>query len=87
MEVMVCIADHEMVKSGSYIVACPDGWQWSPLELAHPAWKIVKVPITVIECEALCDRTRFSIDVAGLAANMTAQAFRALVRDSGFKPK
>jgi len=41
----------------------------------------------MIECEALCDRGRFSIDVRGLAKMMPAQEFRALVRDSGFKPK
>lgn len=87
MELLICIADHETVRAGSYISCQPDGSWWSPAEIGNPDWLIVKTPITMIECEALCDRNRFSIDVKGLSSEMTAQAFRALVRDSGFEPK
>ncbi len=70
------------ITDGTYLCACPDGHEFSERELAHPDWMIVSVPLTMVECEALCDRERFSIDVDGLEPSMDADVFRALIRDN-----
>lgn len=45
--------DAERIHAGEVIVYKPDGWAWSPKELAHPDWVIVRVPITKSEAESL----------------------------------
>lgn len=39
-------ANHHPMFVGEWEVlcVCPDGWQWSPVELAHPDWRMVRLP-------------------------------------------
>lgn len=40
-------------KTGDVIAVCPDGWNWSIAERTAPFWRIVRVPLTAVECDAL----------------------------------
>lgn len=43
----------EHFKAGDVIGFVPDTHQFSPLELQFPSWRMMKVPLTQTECEAL----------------------------------
>ena len=34
----------KLPKRGDVVVACPDGWPWSPAERTAPFWTIVRCP-------------------------------------------
>lgn len=61
-------------KAGDVVVVCPDGWEWSQMELSSPAWKIIKMP--GVDPAALNDLVRIGngrrrdrkIDLSGPAA-------------------
>jgi hypothetical protein len=40
-------------RAGNVIAACPDGWQWSQMEIENPAWRVVRVNLTDVEKTAL----------------------------------
>ncbi len=44
--------------AGDVIVACPDGWAWTKTELTNPDWRIIRVPLTQTECDALTSMER-----------------------------
>lgn len=33
-----------LLQAGDVVVVMPDGWKWSAVELAHPEWRIIKIP-------------------------------------------
>lgn len=43
----------EHFKAGDVICFVPDSHQFSSIELRHPSWRMMKVPLTQTECEAL----------------------------------
>lgn len=46
-------------RAGEIVAACDDDHEFSPLELAHPRWRIVRVPglpVSAIQSLALEDR-------------------------------
>ena len=48
--------DEDCSKAGDVICICPDGWQWSPAELANPDWRIVRVNILQTQADAFLSR-------------------------------
>lgn len=67
-------------KAGDVISICPDGWNWSAAERTATYWRIVRVPLTTTECNALlakgdgdpmlqsCWKRKYQISVAALPA-------------------
>lgn len=46
----------ERLSRGDVVAALPDGHPFSERELTNPAWRIVRVPLTQVEAEALVSR-------------------------------
>ena len=40
-------------KAGDVISICPDNWDWSIAERTAEYWRIMRVPLTITECNAL----------------------------------
>jgi hypothetical protein len=71
-------------KRGDVIAVCPNGWGWTPAELTNPDWRIVRVPFTAAECDALltlgdgnpqlarCWKRKYGIDASILPAGVKA---------------
>jgi hypothetical protein len=65
-------------KAGDVIAVCPDGWEWTKLERENPDWRIVRVPLLKIECDALlakgdgdpmfepCHKRKYKVEFAKL---------------------
>lgn len=45
--------DAKLTKRGDVIVVMPDGWNWGRAELSAPFWRIVRVPLTMDEANAM----------------------------------
>ena len=66
-------------KAGDVISICPDGWKWSKAERENPVWRIIRVPLLKIECDALlargdgdpmlepCHKRKYKVDFDKLA--------------------
>jgi hypothetical protein len=79
--------------AGDVIGYCPDGWGWSEAELTNPVWRIVRVPLTQIECEALIrigdgdpnlvaiHKRKYSVDQSRLSAAARLLLSRVRQRD------
>jgi hypothetical protein len=39
--------------AGDVITIMPDGFNWGSAELTNPQWRIIRVPLTQVECDAL----------------------------------
>ena len=62
MELLIRVVDRcepgqtprpDQSQAGDVIAACPDGWPWSDAERDSPEWRIVRLPLTQTEADAL----------------------------------
>lgn len=58
MELIVKIVDRGdelpgSSRAGDVIAIMPDGHKWGSAELENPEWRIIRVPLTKVECDAL----------------------------------
>lgn len=65
-ELLIRVVDRgkgeEASKAGDVIAICPDGWEWSHIELTHQDWRIVRVPILKSTEDAFLARAQFTIE-------------------------
>lgn len=63
-------------KRGDVIEVRPDGWPWGTEELAHPDWRILRIPdLTVSEASALLAEER-NTDPAHQSRTLQRRAFK-----------
>lgn len=68
--------DVKLLKRGDVVVVCPDGWQWSALELKSADWRVMHFPdLSVEKAEAFLG-PEFDTDPKNPSKMLRRRAFK-----------